>query len=205
MRHDKCFLTVQCFRMETLMSRGPGKIERAITEIFQSNGGWSFTTEDLIDLVYPGVPPQKKHRVSLIRAAKRVVKRLGSWSWFVSGGVGGTLVFFNLYDVASYGSARIKADHFGNYYRSKDPQAKRYPWMVTTDDDVRRRLQPGGDHHHCIVHGGVWWGHVQMNIAERDKDASPAARKMFEDRNRFLVGLGLTPEPLPEFLLDITA
>src|SRR5580693_6615017 len=62
------------------MSRGPGRVERAIKAAFEAEPTRVFTTEYLCTHVYAGATKiEKKHRVSLIRAAKRVLQREHSW------------------------------------------------------------------------------------------------------------------------------
>lgn len=177
------------------MSRGPGKIEKAVEAAFRENPDHAYTVEDLADHVFFGINRiEKKHRVSLIRATKKVCSRL-DWSWFISGGKGGTLVFFNPYSVMSYGMGSIKAADISNHYRSKDP---RIPDHWRTDEaDVLARLQPGGRDHGKIIEGGTWWKFVKMNVIERDKDASPEARQLYEDHNAMRVAYGFPPWPMP--------
>jgi hypothetical protein len=57
------------------MSKGPGRVERIIEAVFAAEPDNAFTIEDLCDRVYPGEPIEKKHRVSVLRAAKQVAKR----------------------------------------------------------------------------------------------------------------------------------
>jgi hypothetical protein len=55
------------------MSRGPGRIERAIEALFASQPGRTFSTEELVEAAYRGVNrTEKKHRVAVLRAAKRL-------------------------------------------------------------------------------------------------------------------------------------
>src|ERR1700744_5497457 len=62
------------------MSRGPGRVERAIKAAFDAEPNRVFTTEYLCTHVYAGATKiEKKHRVSLIRAAKRVLQREHGW------------------------------------------------------------------------------------------------------------------------------
>jgi hypothetical protein len=64
--------------MVTLMSRGPGRIEHAIEAVFTAAPDDAYTTEDLIDRAYPGLDRvEKKHRVAVLRAAKKVCNRIG--------------------------------------------------------------------------------------------------------------------------------
>ena len=63
------------------MSRGPGHIERAIKQAFEAEPDRVFTTEELCSCVFDisSKKIEKKHRVSLVRAAKRLLKREGGW------------------------------------------------------------------------------------------------------------------------------
>lgn len=152
------------------MSRGPGRIERAIESIFRTEPGDAFTTEDLIDRIYPAVDTaQKKHRVVTMRAAKNVCERIDGWVWWQSESRGGTLVFWNRCDVMSYATARLKTDEI-NYYRHKDTRIPAH-WRGSPES-IRAKLSPGGDHYEFVAQGGAWWRHVQLNIAERDGDTS---------------------------------
>ena len=95
--------------MTTLMSKGPGRIERAIEAIFAAEPDNAFTTDDLCDRAYPGERIERKHRVAVLRAAAKVCARTG-WAKWQSEVPGGTLVFRNVYNVMSHGMARLKSD-----------------------------------------------------------------------------------------------
>jgi hypothetical protein len=78
------------------MSRGPGRIERAIKAAFDAEPTRVFTTEHLCSHVYAGVTEiEKKHRVSLIRAAKRVIQREHNWRMTRTHMPGAPFLFFN--------------------------------------------------------------------------------------------------------------
>jgi hypothetical protein len=78
------------------MSRGPGRIERAIKAAFDAEPTRIFTTEHLCSRVYAGAPMiEKKHRVSLIRAAKRVLQREHNWRMTRTHMPGAPFLFFN--------------------------------------------------------------------------------------------------------------
>ena len=78
------------------MSRGPGRIERAIVAAFGSEPKRVFTTEDLCRYVYRHLTTiEKKHRVSLIRAARKVLEREPSWRMARTQSPGAPLIFFN--------------------------------------------------------------------------------------------------------------
>ena len=60
------------------MGSGPGRIERAIEAALAAEPDNAFNTEDLCDRAYPGVNRvNKKHRVAVLRALKRVLARRG--------------------------------------------------------------------------------------------------------------------------------
>jgi hypothetical protein len=78
------------------MSRGPGRVERAIKAAFDAEPTRVFTTEHLCTQVYSGTTKiEKKHRVSLIRAAKRVLQREHSWRMTRTHMPGAPFLFFN--------------------------------------------------------------------------------------------------------------
>ena len=54
------------------MSRGPGRIERQLIEIFKKKPKETFSTEQLCSKVYRTKDVQKKHRVSVLRALKHM-------------------------------------------------------------------------------------------------------------------------------------
>lgn len=65
------------------MSRGPGRVERAISEAFESEPDSEFYVLDLCRLAYPeetenwpdGNPPEKRRR-AVLRAATKVARRM---------------------------------------------------------------------------------------------------------------------------------
>ena len=117
------------------MSKGPGRIERAIAAILDGEADNAFTTEDLCERVYSGVNRvEKKHRVAVLRAANKLVKRRDNTGCWRSENLGGTRVYFNIDNVMSYAMARLKADNL-NHYRSNDDR-----WFTPTAEMV-----PGGD------------------------------------------------------------
>ena len=75
------------------MSRGPGKIERAIQQLMDSQRNWAWTIEELAEKVYHITRVEKKHRVSVLRAVRRVEER--DTDWGLLPGRGNTLVLCN--------------------------------------------------------------------------------------------------------------
>lgn len=161
------------------MSRGPGRIERAIASAFAAEPDNAFTIGDLCIRVYPEIArgfalPEKKHRVAVLRAAKKVAAQHPNGELWESETRGGELTFFHRYNVMSYAMARLKSGRFGSRYHG--PRPPHY------DDEtrLRKRLAPGGDFHESVIPGGVWWRHVELRIAERDGDTKKIAKLQAE-------------------------
>jgi hypothetical protein len=96
------------------MSRGPGRIERAIRALLDANPDRAFTTDELCEHCYPELPkpthvyrpefrygPQRKHRVAVLRAAKHVVQRDPNWSVRWTTSTGREFIWFNQASLAS--------------------------------------------------------------------------------------------------------
>ena len=49
------------------MSRGPGRIERALRALFDAHPDLAFVTDELCEHCYPGVVIEKKHQVAVLR------------------------------------------------------------------------------------------------------------------------------------------
>jgi hypothetical protein len=61
------------------MSKGPGRVQRAILALIAANPNGAWTTEDLCRAAYPGVNRvEKKHRLSALRAL-RTMALPGMW------------------------------------------------------------------------------------------------------------------------------
>jgi hypothetical protein len=52
------------------MSKGPGRVQRQLLEVFTKNGSTIFSTEDLCRAVFGADQVDKKRRVSILRALK---------------------------------------------------------------------------------------------------------------------------------------
>ena len=195
------------------MSKGPGRIERAIADILDGEADNAFTTEDLCERVYPGVNRvEKKHRVAVLRAANGLVKRRDNTGCWWGENLGRTRVYFNIDNVMSYAMARLKTDQF-NHYRSNDdrwftPAPKwfrdgmgfkkgyQYQWPRSSEAELRAQLAEGGRDHKNVVPGGVWWKHTQSAIAEMEakrvgdtKRVEEIIAKREADLEAFLAGL----------------
>jgi hypothetical protein len=159
--------------MLTLMSKGPGRIERALAEIFDSERDNAFTLDDLCERIYPAARwTETKHRISIARAARSLAKRRPEIQFLRGHGLGGALVFFRHDEVMSYAMARLKADRFERY-RNNDPRI--HPSNVSDEADLRRKLN---DDHHCALvgQGGAWRRHVDIFLAGRAGDVEKAER-----------------------------
>lgn len=63
------------------MSKGAGVVEQKLRAIFARDPRDTFTTTELCEAAYPGKKVQKKHRVSVLRAIKRLASRSMPWIW----------------------------------------------------------------------------------------------------------------------------
>jgi hypothetical protein len=141
------------------MSKGPGVVQRKIAALFTAHPDRSFTVEELAREVYGRSMISKRHRVAVIRAAKRVLKahpqivikraqaRRGHRS-----------IFFNHRSLHSYAAARLKGDRG---YSEADAQ-----WSLSHDQDLLLLIKPGGK----------WWQWVQEWIAQQDGVSRPENR-----------------------------
>jgi hypothetical protein len=156
------------------MSKGPGRIERALADIFDRERDNAFTLEDLAERVWPGLTQlSKKHRVSLARAARNLGRRRPEIQGFHGENLGNALVFFRHDELLSYAMARLKADRFRGY-RNKDRRA--LDWRTTKNDNTLRRRLDDELYRKLIGPSGAWRRDVDMFLAERDGDHGRLAR-----------------------------
>ena len=102
------------------MSRGPGRIERAIYELFDQHPEGAWTTEDLCRVIYPTANrTEKKHRVAVLRAMKKIAGKTDALCRDLTcrqaETTGRSLVIFNHANVMSYSLARLKVDFCSCY------------------------------------------------------------------------------------------
>jgi hypothetical protein len=160
------------------MSKGGGRIQRAIGAIFDAEPDNAFTVEELCRRIYPGIDHyersviHQKYRVSVICAAKKLCERRPELAGERSDGtLGRTLVFYRRDNLMSYAMFRLKAEGF-YHYRSNDRREERWRTeeadlrKILDDDKYRERMAPGG----------AWWRHTQMFFAERDGDTERLAQ-----------------------------
>ena len=76
------------------MSRGPGRVQRAIAQCFRDNPDRAFTTADLVAVCFPDEERESKHEVSVLRAVRDVLERSRD-DWHMTRYSGGTWVFYN--------------------------------------------------------------------------------------------------------------
>src|SRR5262249_17912131 len=150
---------------ETFMSRGPGKIQRAIVAAFEAEPDNGLLLSELCERAYRGINRiGKKHRVAVARAAYRI-------PWLAHmrrGTLGCEVVFYNPASVLAYGMARLKSDNLSRYERHSDP---RFRWkQPRSESDLRAMLAPGGDYHKHIVKDGAWWRFAKTEYAKCSED-----------------------------------
>ncbi len=162
------------------MSRGPGRIERALYHLFEEHPEGAWTTADLCRLIYPTANRvEKKHRVAVLRAMDKVIDKKGDqhrdWGWFYFGFKGAAArVLCNYANVMSYSLAKLNSMNAKTWVGEE--------WRTRTEEELLERLQPGGDHHGYIIPGprGHWDRHVRMYIAKRDGDQETADKMKYE-------------------------
>ena len=146
------------------MSRGPGRIEQAIRVAFSENRNSTFTVDDLAGIAYPGLNRiEKKHRVSILRAAGAASAALGWW-YQCSEQPGHAVIYYNPLDVRSYATGRLRCD----FLHAQEPLAAIEKLLDDPDchGSYWRHIQPGGP----------WWKHVEINQAHTAGDDTRATQ-----------------------------
>lgn len=151
------------------MSRGPGRVERAIEAAFVASPDAAFSVAELGPVAYSGLNRvEKRHRVAIIRAADRVASRLW-WAKLISERPGGEIIYCNTLNVRSYALGRSRADFCFNNLSLEvivrlieapvpgDPYAYRSRWDL---------VRPGG----------AWWKHVEIAKARKAGNTAEAER-----------------------------
>jgi hypothetical protein len=169
------------------MSKGPGRIQRAILAAFAAKPDNCFLLSELCERVYPRFNRiEKKHRVAVARA----VKLIPTLAVMKRETLGCELVVYDPLKVMSYAMARLKSCSIGpgTAYRNKDYRPVRQKiwhghditsWRrydISDDKIFREMLAPGGDHHKDIVEGGVWWCHTEIERAKKRGDRKRVAQ-----------------------------
>jgi hypothetical protein len=167
------------------MSKGPGRIERAIRQLFDTNPDRAFITDELVEHCYPGAgsrfPIEKRHTVSVLRAAHKIIARDPDWQERKIGDVGNLgLCFVNMDNVESYALGRLIADDF--VYKSRRPSPLRPRCFEIWDfAELRARLDDD-QHRELMAPGGSWHCHVEMHRAERDGNTERLALLQAEQK-----------------------
>jgi hypothetical protein len=162
--------------MTTLMSKGPGRIERSIEAAFRSNPDGYFSVHDLARIAYPGEVYghiERSKRAAILRAAPKVAKSL-HWVAFRSTAMhrGAEVIFANGLSLRSYGLGKVRAhlpfSSVYEYSRRPDGKAVRRHLLspkehivdrLETDEYYIKRMAPGGEfvravEYHTAVAGG---------------------------------------------------
>jgi hypothetical protein len=122
------------------MSRGPGRIERAIRALLDAHPDLAFVTDELAEHCYPDAEAiARKHQVSVLRAAWNVLKDDPDWTAHRISCQGGNWVFFNRDSAISCAAARGIGGH--TYRSEKRASRKRYDWFQR--DRIRYRKPYG--------------------------------------------------------------
>jgi hypothetical protein len=152
------------------MSKGSGRIQRAIVAAFAADPDNAFTAGELCARAYPGVQVDKKHRVVVYQATAALQRRWPDLGWFHSQTLGRQKVFFDASSVLSFAMARLKGDGIVPYAGNAD--ARIAAWRKIGEAELRASLLPGGKHHSLVVEGGAWRRQRDMWIAKRDGDTA---------------------------------
>ncbi len=157
------------------MSRGPGKIERAIAALLDGNPDMAATAEELAERVYGIAAVEHKHIVSVLRALRRLAQRRPdidtAWGrdWKRLHKKGGRTVWFNRRNVQSYGLMMLKTRYCA--YRATDAETQlshlRHLRRLETEAELRAMLAPGGKYHSYIQPGGEWYRAVHEAVETR--------------------------------------
>src|SRR5262249_39275947 len=92
------------------MSRGIGRIERAIETAFLREPNRTFTLEELVPIAYPGLNrPGNRHHLAILRATHKVAAHLG-WPCGPSERPAPHIVSVNWCNVPSYSIGRFQID-----------------------------------------------------------------------------------------------
>lgn len=152
------------------MRKGLGRIQRALLAIFDSERDNAFTIGDLCERIWPDLYPEskgnqieRKHRRTVIRAARDIATQRPEIQCLRGERVGGALVFFRQDEVMSYAMARLKADRFLRY-RSKDP---RLHW--SNDESDLRRLLDEESYRKLIGPCGAWRRQVEIFVDNKGR------------------------------------
>jgi hypothetical protein len=147
------------------MSRGPGRVERAIEAAFTACPDKAFTVEALIAIAFRGVNRiEKKHRVSVLRAARKVAVRL-QWGIMWGGENGDSFTFYNPVDLHSYAAARFRS----HAICLTEPR-----WKDELAQKIANLDVPGSKEWQYIQPGEAWFEFVEIERCRRAGDHARA-------------------------------
>ena len=128
------------------MSRGPGKVMRAIMALMQTQPDGAWTTSELCAAAYPDIrnssQVQKKHRAAVSRAFSVIKQEESHWFMMEPFRATSETVLFNRASLKSWVAAQLKAGH------------------CDSDD-----MQPGAWAYEFSQPGGSWDLMVKVYIA----------------------------------------
>lgn len=158
------------------MSRGPGRIERAIRALLSDHPDGAFITDEIIGTCFPNESViLKKHRVSALRAFRKVGYSLG-WHSEMIGGQRGEFVIYNPLSLYSYAIGRTRAHEHGGWSK-EDSRAQ----IISAEKAEAMLLgRDARDRSIWVRSGGPYPIAVERNIALKDGDTS-RAEALWED------------------------
>ena len=167
------------------MSKGPGRIERAIAEILDREPDNAFTTEDLCEKIYRTKHVERNHRIAVMRAAANLAKRRDNMRIWRSSNLGRTKIYLTLDNVMSYSMAWLKSDYIYRY-RSHD---ERVNWWkgAYTEEKLRALLTKGGKFYEHVRRGGSWWKNVESfkaQLAAQRSGDKAALKRILEEQQK---------------------
>ena len=173
------------------MSRGPGKVRRAISDLMKSEPDGAWTIEDLCKRVYAGINSvEKKHRVSVLRAVRKAIDGDPDWTLYEGDNTGCTLTLVNEANIMSFALGRMKSDGSDHY---RDRRAEREaPYLVHTEEQLKAQLAPGGKHHDYVQPDSALNDYVRLHIARRDGDTKTVEeldRRMEQRQQQFAAAM----------------
>jgi hypothetical protein len=134
------------------MSRGPGRIERAVEALLRDTDR-SFSIDELAVIVYPGInTSQRKHRVSVLRTLNNISKRMLLWFYRVAQ-PGGRYFVSNGSNVRSYAHGLLRQSWWNAERSLVEIDA------ILADPEIQEVMSPGG----------LWWTDVEINKAENEQ------------------------------------
>lgn len=162
----------QCDAKGTLMNKGSCKLQTAVLSALRGGPNRSFSLDDLVASVYSDLPPiEKKYRVAVMRAAKRVVAE-AEWSWLRAASRGAAILFFNPYDVRSYCHAQLRSRWWKQHFYKLPERLDR---LMDSNDPC---------HDKDAIPNGLWHQDVARWIAVREENPELSTRLQKQRRRQ---------------------